>query len=168
MWSSQHAFISERIIWWTSAYSCDVLFSFFYLSFVNCDFGTSLFFDHENGTQYIYSARLFTDMWLFQGLRVCEQCYGLVLWFLLNTATSLTALLLAINYSLKWAFVLYAFIYFLYTHLGRTIQIFSLKYFACIKGYQCVNVIRAVHAVLIAVQMHYSCQTVTAYQLGSF
>lgn len=41
--------------------TCYVLFCF-YLLFVNCDFGTSLFFDHENGTQYIYSARLFTDM----------------------------------------------------------------------------------------------------------
>lgn len=42
---------------------CYVFFSFcLNLLFVNCDFGTSLFFDHENGTQYIYSARLFTDM----------------------------------------------------------------------------------------------------------
>jgi len=42
---------------------CYVFFFFFFnLLFVNCDFGTSLFFDHENGTQYIYSARLFTDM----------------------------------------------------------------------------------------------------------
>lgn len=55
-----------------------------------------------------------------------------------------------------------------YTLLGRTIQIFNLKYFTCIKGDQCLNVIRAVHAVLIAIQMHYSCLTVTAYQLGSF
>lgn len=46
---------------------------------------------------------------------VCEQCYGLVLWFLLNTATSLTALLLAINYSLKRVFVLLEFISFLHS-----------------------------------------------------
>lgn len=137
-----HSFLKGSSDWRLHILVMCYVFFFFFLNllFVNCDFGTSLFFDHENGTQYIYSARLFTDMWLFQGLRVCEQCYGLVLWFLLNTATSLTALLLAINYSLKWAFVLHAF-YFLYTDLDRTIQILNLTYSTCIKGDQCLNVL---------------------------
>lgn len=127
-----------------------------------------LYFSTMKMGHNIFIVRDYSQTCDFFRVCVCEQCYGLVLWFLLNTATSLTALLLAINYSLKWAFVLYAFIYFFYTLLGRTIQIFNLKYFTCIKGDQCLNVIRAVHAVLIAIQMHYSCLTVTAYQLGSF
>lgn len=64
-----------------------VLF-FFICLFVNFDFGTSLFFHQENGTQYIYSAELSMDTWLFQ----VSVCVWAMLWsclrFLLNTATS--------------------------------------------------------------------------------
>jgi len=65
----------------------------------------------------IFIVRDYSQTCDFFRVCVCEQCYGLVLWFLLNTATSLTALLLAINYSLKWVFVLHVFIYFLYTDI---------------------------------------------------
>lgn len=108
MCDRHNTFISEMM----SANSCDVL-CFLFLFFVNCDFGTSLFLTMKMGPN-IFIVWDYSQTWLFQGLRVCEQCYGLVLWFVLNTATSLTALLLAINYSLKWVFVLHAFIYFLY------------------------------------------------------
>lgn len=61
-WSSPAHF--KKGLRWATAYSCVVLF--FICLFVHGDFGTSLFFHHENGTQYIYSAKLSIDTWLFQ------------------------------------------------------------------------------------------------------
>lgn len=70
---------------WTTAYSCWVFFII--CLFVNFAFGTSLFFHRENGTQYIYSAELSMDTWLFQ-VSVCVSNAMVLLRFLLNTATS--------------------------------------------------------------------------------
>lgn len=69
---------------WTTAYSCVVVF---YL-FVNFDFGTSLFFHQENGTQYIYSCRVIHRHLTFSGVYVCVSNAMVLLRFLLNTATS--------------------------------------------------------------------------------
>lgn len=75
---------SKKGLQWTTAYSCVVVF---YL-FVNFDFGTSLFFHQENGTQYIYSCRIIHGHLSFSGVRVGVSNAMVLLRFLLNTATS--------------------------------------------------------------------------------
>lgn len=85
MYSSPAHF--KKGLQWTTAYSCCLFFFFIISLFVNFAFGTSLFFHRENGTQYIYSAELSMDTWLFQ-VSVCVSNATVLLRFLLNTATS--------------------------------------------------------------------------------